>query len=539
LSGLGSAIKKGLRLAWRHRWTFGVPVATLLLPAALYVVRLPDVYRAGTQVSVLPRSSASAGGIPTSREQRTEQVMATARDRVLAQQNIEAMSPILYPKASPKDPLVVTKARGRVSYDVVGEGTFAISIEDKSPALAAASVNALLRAFLDGERRSNLRTAESRRDFHAKELLEAQQRYEAARTRLEEIRTANRDTLPELKEQIAGEITRLEQGIQNVESRAVSARRLLETYDKELRSPPTFDTGANQPSVDEVSIELELKGLQGNLDKSLQELAALNAKFQPSYPGVKVKDEEVAGLRRMMAEGSDRLRAARARADKDRSIRRITSSQDYLATVENNRKRVLADIADDEKEIDGLRQRLGEAQVRRDRMPVTADLVAPYVRAFAEAGRQLESREKAAESAREQVSVYERDEVIGGTLDFQVGNWAVAPVLPSGPSRMRWLLSAIGLGLAIGYGLTVVRRRFDEGMVDGTSDVLDLVPAGALVVAVPMLGVAPTERRNRRVDALCGTWVVVCLFATACVFAWQKGWLDVPAWFRPWMGGGA
>ena len=294
-----------------------------------------------------------------------------------------------------------------------------------------------------------------------------------------------------------------------MESRAVSARRLLETYDKELRSPPTFDTGANQPSVDEVSIELELKGLQGNLDKSLQELAALNAKFQPSYPGVKVKDEEVAGLRRMMAEGSDRLRAARARADKDRSIRRITSSKDYLETVENNRKRVLADIADDEKEIDGLRQRLGEAQVRRDRMPVTADLVAPYVRAFAEAGRQLESREKAAESAREQVSVYERDEVIGGTLDFQVGNWAVAPVLPSGPGRMRWLLSAIGLGLAIGYGLTVVRRRFDEGMVDGTSDVLDLVPTGALVVAVPMLGLAPTERRNRRVDALCGTWVVV------------------------------
>lgn len=539
MSGLGYAVKKGLRLAWRHRWTFGVPVATLLLPAALYVVRLPDVYRAATQVSVLPRSSSSGGGIPTSREQRTEQLMATARDRVLAQGNIEAMVPILYPKASPKDPLVVLKTRARVSYDVVGEGTFAVSVEDRSPALAASAVNALLRAFLDGERKANLAQAESRRDFHAKELVEAQQRYEAARTRLEEVKAANRDSLPELKDQVASEVARLEAAIQNVESRATSARRLLETYDKELRSPPAFDTGANQATVEEVSLELELKGLQGNLDTALRELAALNAKYQPAFPQVRQKESEVADLRRTMATGQAALREARARADKDRTLRRVTSSKDYLETVDNNRKRVLADIAADEREIDEKRQRLGEAQARRDRMPVTADLIAPYARAFAEAARQLESREKAAESAREQVSVYERDEIIGGTIDFQVGNWAVAPVLPSGPSRMRWLASAVGLGLALGYGLTVLRKRFDEGMVDGAADVLDLVPAGALVVSVPMLGVAHTERRDRRADALCGTWVVLCMVATGCVLAWHKGWLDVPAWFRPWLGGGA
>lgn len=539
MSGLGSAIKKGLRLAWRHRWTFGVPVATLLLPAALYVVRLPDVYKAATQVSVLPRSSAGGGGIPNTREQRTEQLMATARDRVLAEANIEAMARILYPKASAKDPLVVARARGRVSYDVAGEGTFAVSIEDRSPALAAAAVNALLKSFLDGERKANLRMAEERRDFHEKELLEAKQRYEASRIRLEDVKTANRDSLPELKDQIGSEIARLEQAITNVEQRAVSARRLLETYDKELRSPPNFDAGINQPTVEEVSIELELKGLQGNLDKALQELAALNAKYQPGFPKVKQKEEEVGDLRRTMAEGQARLRDARARADKDRTIRRVTNSKDYLETVENNRKRVLADIDADEREIDEKRQRLGEAQARRDRMPVTADLIAPYARAFGEAGRQLESREKAAENAREQVSVYERDEIIGGTIDFQVGNWAVTPVLPSGPSRMKWLASAIGLGLAIGYGLTVLRRRFDEGMVEGTADVLDLVPTGALVVAVPMLGVAHTERRNRRLDALFGSWVAACLFATICVLAWHKGWLDAPAWFRPWIGGGA
>lgn len=539
MSGLGSAISRGLRLAWRHRWTFGVPVATLLFPAALYVVRLPDTYRAGTQVSVMPRSSASGGGIPTAREQRTEQLMASARDRVLAQQNVEAMSPILYPKASPKDPLVVTAARARVSYDVIGEGTFGISIEDKSPALAAAAVNALLKAFLDGERKANLRTAEDRRDFHAKELVEAQQRYEAARLRLEEVRTANRDTLPELKEQVASEIARIEQAIQGVENRLVSSRRLLETYDKEFRAPPTFDPGINQPTVDEVGIELELKGLQENLTKSQQELAALNAKYQPGFPKVQQKEEEIGALRATMAEAQGRLRDARARADKDRTLRRITSSKDYLETVENNRRRVLSDIAADEREVNGLRQRLGDAQGRRDRMPVTADLLAPYLRALGEAGRQLESREKAAEVAREQVSVYERDEVIGGTIDFQVANWAVAPVLPSGPGRMKWLASAVALGLGIGYGLTVLRRRFDEGMIEATSDVVDLVPLGALVVSVPMLGTPPMLRRDRRLDALCGAWVGGLLFATICVLAWHKGWMDAPRWFRSWIGGGA
>jgi hypothetical protein len=156
------------------------------------------------------------------------------------------------------------------------------------------------------------------------------------------------------------------------------------------------------------------------------------------------------------------------------------------------------------------------------------------------AQRWLGVRDQAVQSARQQVDALSQPELAATLLGFRIESPArpPSPDNPSGPARSRWLAMAAAVGAAFAYGLVFLRKRFDEGVIDQPSDLADLLP-GALVVAVPLYGegrVAPEGRRVRAHDLVCGAWVLACGVATVCVLAWHKGWLDVPAWFRPWLG---
>jgi hypothetical protein len=165
LSGLSALVRKIAAAAFERRWIFAVPVATLLAPAALYVVRLPDTYTARAGISVRQVNAERVGvALPTMQDFRPEQILATARDRVLQAPNVAAMVPVLWPKGNPKDDWTVEQARGRVMYDQAGDTRFSLSIVDTSPARAAEAVNTLVDAFIENERSARLVVVE-RRDF--------------------------------------------------------------------------------------------------------------------------------------------------------------------------------------------------------------------------------------------------------------------------------------------------------------------------------------------------------------------------------------
>ena len=53
MKALFAILGQWIAAGWRHRWTFLVPVATLLLPATIYAVSLPDVYEAKAVVNAV------------------------------------------------------------------------------------------------------------------------------------------------------------------------------------------------------------------------------------------------------------------------------------------------------------------------------------------------------------------------------------------------------------------------------------------------------------------------------------------------------
>lgn len=543
MTGLGAALRAGLTVAWRHRWVFGVPIVTALLPAALYVVHLADVYKATGSVTVRATSTARVAGGPA-QETRPEQILATARDRLLATRNVEALVPLLYPAASPKDPAVVARTRARVSYDQVGESTgFTASVEDRGPARAAAAVNRLLETFIETEREGQLELARNQLEFAERQLAEATSKFDEVRRKLDDFGREHAGVMPQDRETVAGELSRIDTEVRDLESRAASSRRLMNEYELLLRRPsssPGATTPGSQLSAEEFQLQTALAAQQQALDKAKLNLADLKTRYQDKWPAVVAATGEVGQLASSVAETTRRLEEAHQRAEKNASSRRTTENQGAVEFYAKARReeadaeqRFLVQAEARRHEKDALQKRLFE-------IPVTERALVTVRQDLENAQRWLGVRDQTVQAARQQVDALSQPELAASLLGFRIETPArpPSPDNPSGPSRMRWLAMAIAAGAAFGYGLVFLRKRFDEGVIERPSDLADLLPA-ALVVAVPLYGegrVAPAARRVRPLDWLCGTWVVLAGVGIVLVLAWHKGWLDVPAWFRPWLG---
>lgn len=539
MSGLSALVRRTVGAAWERRWLFAVPVATLLAPAALYVVHLPDTYRASATVSVRQVNAERVGiALPTTQDFRPEQILATARDRVLQAGNVAAMVPVLWPKGNPKDDWTLEQARARVSWDQAGETRFALSIVDTSPARAAEAVNTLLDAFLAAERASRLAVVERRRDFLEAEASKARAAFDAVLAEKEAFRRAHPDTMPDQRDTVVSDLHRLEQEIRERENDAQRNRLLVPEVDKWMKSAvPGAGTDAARPalSADEQLAQLKLASAQSALDQASRQLAELRVKYTDAFDRVKLAVAEVARLEGVVGRAKDELDAARRRADADTSSRRKVDNQELMASMRAFRESLLAEEKAARAAVADLRTKAAALSARLAEIPATADALRKLQTALDGADQSRLRAEDEARKARMAVDFY-RNPDASEALEFAVERRAVPPVTPSGPARTRWLLTAVLAGLGVGYGLHLLRRRYvDEDLVTGADDLADLVP-GALVVAVPMLGAGPTRRRASWRDLVLGAWVVGCLGVAGFALACHRRAIEPPTWFRPWLG---
>ena len=539
MSGISQALGRGIASAWSHRWAFAVPVATLVTVASLYVVHLRDTYRATSLVTVRPVNQERVGGaIPVAGEARSEMMVAAARDRLLAPSIVGAMIPVLLPAAKADDPMVVAKAKTRVAVDQVGDAAFTVSIEDTVPERAAKAVNTLIDAFVADERADRVRVATKRSEIVGEELSRAQGEYDKRRADLDAFRAQHSDTLPESKDAIAAEIARAEGDIREREAQATSARRLLQEYDKLIRqAPATIPAGSVAQSAEEAQLTLQLTGQQAALDAANKQLAELRSRYQEIWPAIVSLKEEVLGLEKKIAVTRTDLDAAHRRAEKSSAERRVTDAQGLLQTLKSLRDSVAEDEKRAGEAAEAARSRLVDVQKRRAALPLTEADLLPLKTRYEEAKRQMELREKEASDARIAADVYARGDA-ADTTGYKVENKAVPPALPSGPARVRWLGLALAAGLALGYGILLLQRRFEDVPIETVDDLIDLVP-GAIVVTVPLLGVGPSTPNAFAKEIALGAFVLACVLLTAFALAAFKGFITTPEWFRPWIGGGA
>lgn len=541
MSWVGAALRSAFGAAWRHRWTYAVPVATLLLPATLYAVRQPDVYRARAVVYVRPVDTTAAGGsLPQERAAQTHELVQTSRDRLLTSSNAAPVVPILMPERSASDPLALAEVKGRVQWDRAGDSAFAVSLEDTEPVRAAEAVNALLRAFQEGERGMKVAGAAGLQRTHEALLQTVRAEQEAALARLDAFRVEHAASLPEQEAALSSELMLLSGQITSRETAAGQARQRVQFLSESIAR---YGASAAEPanrrtSAEEDKLEAQLKEQQKAADEARQALIAERTGRTDKHPDVQKAQRQLEVLQQDVTATMAALDAARKAGRAASSREHQQQSRGALDELKSLRTQSEEEVRRELAALDELRARQAALQGRLSQMPGLKPQHARLLRDADEVSRRVEQAEARVANARA-VADHLRTAPANEVTGYRVEEWAVPPVLPAGPARWKFLALGVGAGLLLGYGARALRARYEVPALTAPRELRELLP-GALVVTVPLLG--DGARRARRLslrDVALGLWVLAAVGTSAFAYAASKGMVQAPAWLKPLVGGRA
>ncbi|MDJ0521338.1 MAG: hypothetical protein QNJ90_04615 [Planctomycetota bacterium] len=530
-SFFGSLIRRALR----HRWIVLVPIATCVLPATIYALRLPETWEAMALVHVrVVRPEHIGRGLPEEREALPEEMLATVRDRLLAREPVEAAAPILFPDESLQDPDTLDGVRGAFTYEQKGTSAFGVSLTAPTSGQAHRSTNALVRAFLESERATRLRRAQSKLTFHEGELETANKDYAETLVELDALRNRNAASLPERKDVLQNELQRIATEIASQDVLIAGARTRIQTLDDQLA---TLDTAATKTTPQttgaaEEALRLQLGEAQKALNSAQTELAKLRSRYTEEWPDVIRLRAAVEVHKRSVQEAIDALEKVRrqARGEAGRTaVRLLEARRKNLLEL---RKTAAEDIATAERRKTTSRARSTELQGHLDRIPQTEALLRPHQRKLEQVAAIVEARGRDVAAAGAAVGFYRSGDVSDVT-GYRVDAWATEPTQPVGPVRWRFLATALVVGALIAYGLILLRRRIESTRVEEVEDVTDLFP-DAVVVGMPDVGGRPRPRRGGFPvgEVVAAVYVVGCFGLTVLAVAAHRGWEGAPEWLR-------
>ena len=524
-----------LQRMWRQRWTVLIPVVTCVLPATIYALRLPETWEATALVHVrVVRPEHIGRGLPEEREAMPEEMLATVRDRLLARESVQAAAPILFPDRNLDDPKTLDGVRASLRYEQKGSSAFGVSLNAPTADQAFKATNALVRAFLESERASRLRRAESKQGFHDTELAAAQREYEQILERLDALRARYAGSLPERKEAIQNELQRIAGDLASRDALITGARTRIQALDDQMGALDTTTprNGPQTTDAAEEALRLQLAEAQKALQGARNELAQLRSRYTEDWPDVIRMRAAVEVHERSVQEAIKALEQVRSQA-------RGEAGRTALKLLEARRKNLLdlraiaaADIAEAERSKETSRKREQELQTNLDRIPTTEAALRPAQRELAQAALVMEARRADASTARAAADFYRSGDVADAT-GYRVDTWATEPTNPVGPVRWRYLATALVIGALLGYALIHLRKRIEGTRVEEVGDVSDLFP-DAVVVGMPDVGGGARGRRSklRMGDLVAGAYVLGCIGLTLLAVAAQRGWEGAPAWLR-------
>ncbi len=528
---LGNLIQRALR----HRWAVLIPIATCLLPATVYALRLPETWEATALLHVrIVRPEHIGRGLPEEREAMPEEMLATVRDRLLAREAVEAAAPILFPDKDLEDASTLDGVRGAFSYEQIGTSAFGVSLTAPTSDQAFKSTNALVKAFLESERGQRLRRAQNKLAFHNGELETASGEYTKTLARLDALRAENAASLPERKDLMQNELARIATEIAAQDVLIASARTRIQGLDDQLAALDTTSAKGTPQTAGaaEEALRLQLAEAQKALNTANTELAQLRSRYTEEWPDVIRVRAAVEVHKRSVKEAIDALEKVRRQAQGEAgrtAVRLLEARRKNLMELRNTAS---GDIEVAERRKATARERAAELQTHLDHIPTTEALLRPLQRQLEQLGTIVEARRKDAAAAGAAVGFYSSGDVSDVT-GYRVDKWATEPTNPTGPVRWRFLATALLVGSLLAYGLILLRRRLESTRVERVEDVTDLFP-DAVIVGMPDVGGRPhgSKRKFPLGEIVAAVYVLGCFALTGLAVAAQRGWEGAPDWLR-------
>ncbi|HEV2386266.1 MAG TPA: GNVR domain-containing protein [Candidatus Acidoferrales bacterium] len=380
--------------------------------------------------------------------------------------------------------------------------------------------NEMTSEFINESLQARTQASAATTDFLATELEQARKNLADQEARLREYKGRYLGELPEQQQTNLEILSSLEAQLyseSNARDRAEQQKIYLESLASAYRSlnkaSPAADAAAGRAGATPAAvIDKAITGLQ-------QQLTELEAKYTPNYPDVVRVREQIAGWQAMRRKAETAAtRPAAAPAGGGPRTAADPGAQN-LAEIDSRLKATAAEIAFHEREVNGLRARIADAQARLRLTPLREEELAQVTRDDQNAREEYQSLLQKKMQSELATNLEKREE--GERL--RIIDPASLPRKPVAPNRLEIIVSGWVLGLAAGVGLMTAEEAADERL-RGETDVRQLARL-AVLARVPMLRSAAEERRRLwlRIGEIAGVTVLALVSAGLGIYVCLAG----------------
>jgi polysaccharide chain length determinant protein (PEP-CTERM system associated) len=501
-----------VEIARRRVWLIVIPAILIGMAGAVWVTRLPDVFRSDTLILVVPQrvpESYVRATVTARIEDRLQTISQQILSRTRLEQIVQDFS--LYARDRAKGELmedIVERMRTRdISIEIVKGDAFRVSYAAEDPRVAMRVTERLASLFIDESLRDREILAEGTNQFMATQLDEARRQLVLHEKTLEAYQRQHNGELPaQMSANLQG-LHNAEMALQSIGeslNRDRERRLLLErTVTDIVDAPdPAAVAAAATPSHMSTTLAEELRNAE-------QGLLAVELKLRPEHPDVRRLRRNVEELkRRVEAEQLEGELTAEPSAPVVMDYARRKRLTDAKAELENLDRQLEAKIAEESR----LRGVLGMYQARIENTPMREAELAAIMRDY----------ETLQQSYRSLLSKKEESQIAANLERRQIGEQfkildpARVPEKPASPDRPRLYLLVLLGAWGFGIALAATGEYFDRTL-RSEADVRSALNLLVLATVPSIRNTVEASRRLRRnvaVGAGVATLLMICATVT-------------------------
>ena len=385
---MNEIVDKGLVVArgmWRRRWVGVMAGWAVGIAGGLFVMSYPNRYQAVARLYVDTKSVLRPLMYGLVVEPNTDQMALMLSKTLITRPNIERLAQNLKLDAVATDQAaresVYLSVMSRVKITNLGrDGIYAFSYQDVNPERARVVVQGLVSMFLDADRDSKERDAKLAREFLDDQVKETEAKLAEAENRLKDFRLRNLSSTGSGRDYFV-RIAAVEDDLNKLTLELRAAEESRDALKRELSDETaTLLPDLSGPGVVAASTEFDAR-----LDTQHKQLDELLRRYTDLHP-------DVVATRRLIA----RLEEQRA-SELEVKKRAGQSKPRSSAQAEATQRGRLA-LAEAEAQVASLRFRVGDAQMRMNRLRAEAIRVPQIEGEFAKLTRDYENMRRAYDS---------------------------------------------------------------------------------------------------------------------------------------------
>ncbi len=471
--------------------------ATAGISSFFILKRLPDIYESETVILIeapkIPSEyvrPTTTGSIENRLSTINQQIMSRTRlERIILENNLYHQQRSTMPMES-----VVEKMREDIGLSVIRSDSFKITYQSSDPLTAQKVAGEIATLYIAESLKGREEVTEDVSDFLEGQLRETESMLRQQEDRLSSFKMQYIGALPEQQTAILATLDRLQKQLQastDSVNKLEEQKAYQERLYSEFKTLSTLSVSNNLPMTIESAVQTN--PLPTELESKRSQRESLLGRYTSDHPDIRKLDLEISALEKRLSSTSPK-KVPSPPSTPEAKIENDPSESDQVlakAELQNDLEAINRQIAQAKSEQEKVRSEMTMYQARIDSVPRMEQMEKQITRDYDITRQHYQSMLAKKNDAAMAASLEKRQK----GEQFRVLDPASLPQKPAKPDRVKLNLMGVVVGLALGFGISLV-LELKDGSVRTKHEVAVLTHL-PILAAIPQFATGPADLSNR------------------------------------------